>query len=351
LSAEALRASAEDQWPDAFQPRLPAALRRVDPRPTSVVLCTRDRGASLDVALRSLLRSDHPGFEIVVVESAPMTDAATQVVDSIGDARVRLVHERRPGISRARNHGVSTAKGELIAFTDDDVRADADWLWGLARGFTRSAHVGCVTGLVPAAELETEAQAYFDSKVTWSASCQPRLYDLGAHRAHSALYPYSAGRFGAGANFAILRTTFDAIGPFDEALGVGTRAMGGEDLDYFLRTVRHGLAIAYEPAALVWHSHRRDSSDLRRQMVGYGSGLTAYACKQLTSRRTALEVLRRIPAGLAEMATLPSRGSARHGAGTGAATSAGTLRVAEVQGLVAGPHRYLRGRRALSNTS
>src|SRR5258708_35162323 len=109
--------------------------------------------------------------------------------------------------------------------------------------------------------------------------------------------------------------------------------MGGEDLDSFLRIVRHGLAIAYEPAALVWHIHRREFADLRRQMVGYGSGLTAYAYKQLTSRQTARDVLWRMPAGLAEMATVPTRGSVGHGAR--AARSSPTLRAADAPGRVA----------------
>jgi GT2 family glycosyltransferase len=348
-SAAALRAAVEDQLPVGLQPRLPAAAPRVEPRPTSVVLCTRDRRDSLEVALRSLLRSDHPDFEVLVIESAPKSDAAAEVVESLCDHRVRVIRESVPGLSRARNRGVAAAAGELIAFTDDDVIVDADWLWGLTRGFTRASHVGCVTGLIPAAELETEGQFYFDSKVAWSGSCQPRLYDLGEHRADGSLYPYTAGAFGAGANFALLRDVAAELGPFDEALGAGSPAMGGEDLDYFLRIVRHGLAIAYEPAALVWHIHRREFADLRRQMIGYGSGLTAYACKQLTSRQTARDALRRMPAGLAVMATVPTRGSVGHGAR--AARSSRTLRAAEARGLVAGPLRYLRGRRALEGAS
>jgi GT2 family glycosyltransferase len=343
VSEPALRKALDAQLGVTTAPRTSMSTAPAQTRPTSVVLCTRDRPVGLQAALRSLLSCDHPDFEIVVVESAATSDAAHRVVRDLSDARVRVVTEPLPGLSRARNRGVRAARGELLAFTDDDVIADPHWLRALTRGFTRATHVGCVTGLVPAAELESEAQCYFDNKVTWSASCEPRLYDLQEHRDSGPLYPYTAGLFGAGANFALLRSTIEEVGLFDEALGAGTRAMGGEDLDYFLRTVLHGQAIAYEPAALVWHLHRRELTDLRRQMVGYGSGLSAFAFKQLTSRKTAWDVLGRVPAGLARMATLPAQGPST--------PRSRQLRMAETQGLIAGPLRYLRGRHSVSKAA
>ncbi|PRC62799.1 glycosyl transferase family 2, partial [Mycobacterium sp. ITM-2017-0098] len=68
--------------------------------------------------------------------------------------------EPRPGLSRARNTGLSAATGEVVAFTDDDVVVDRHWLSAIARGFSRGPAVSCVSGIVAAAELRTPAQAY-----------------------------------------------------------------------------------------------------------------------------------------------------------------------------------------------
>ncbi len=250
---------------------LPASLRpscsTAGPHPlaspfASVVVCTRDRADSLARTLRSLLALRHDSFEIVV-DNAPRTSATRELVKTLGEQRIRCVLEAQPGLSRARNRGVAAARGEIVAFTDDDVVVDSEWLAAIVRGFTRARGVGCVTGMVPAAELETQAQAYFDSKLDWAESCEARLFDLHEHRPQDdRTYPYSAGLFGAGANFAIRKSVFAAVGSFDEALGVGSPSRGGEDLDYFLRVVLSGRIIAYEPAALVWHLHRRENDAL-----------------------------------------------------------------------------------------
>jgi GT2 family glycosyltransferase len=250
-----------------------------------------------------------------------------------------MVVEPRPGLSRARNTGVAHATGAIVAFTDDDVIADPWWLRALVRGFARDDAVACVTGMVPSAEIETPAQAYFDRKVSWAETCQPRLYDLGAHRLDHPLYPYLAGSFGAGANFALARDALAAIGPFDEALGAGSPAKGGEDIDYFLRVILAGKALAYEPAAIVWHFHRRELSALQGQLDGYGSALSAFTFKHLMAPGTALDVVRRVPAGAARMRQLRDRGAAEGQGGDPL-----RLWVPELSGFVRGPARYLRGR-------
>jgi GT2 family glycosyltransferase len=268
-----------------------------------VVLCTRDREDLLRAALRSVLAAcDAVGdrlSEVVVVDNAPRTGATRAVVDELADPRITYLLEPRPGLSLARNTGARASTADLIAFTDDDVLVDADWLVGLLRGFSRAARVGCVTGLVPSAELDTEAQHFFDRKVRWSSSCTPHLYDLTT--SEGVLYPYSAGVFGTGANFAVSREAFTALVGFDEALGAGAPTRGGEDLDWFVRTLLAGFTLAYEPSAIVWHRHRRDLESLADQLYGYGTGFTAYLLKQTLNPRGFVSVSRRVVKGLALM--------------------------------------------------
>lgn len=310
------------------------------PPMVSVVVCTRDRAETLGPALRSILATGYPDLELVVVDNAPRTSATADVVAALRDPRVRYLLEERPGLSRARNAGVAATRGRIVAFTDDDVVVDRRWLDAVVRGFARAPHVGVVTGMVPAAELDTPAQRYFEAKVQWSASCAPALFDLARHRHDHPLYPYSAGVFGTGANFAVSRVALEVVGAFDEALGAGSPAQGGEDLDYFLRAVLGGWVIAYEPAALVWHHHRREDDALVTQMWGYGAGLGAYVCKHLLNGRVAWDLARRMPRGVLRFARLS------HGVGQRVEVPRAAHRT-ELRGLLSGPASYLRGRRLL----
>jgi GT2 family glycosyltransferase len=307
------------------------------PVSVSVVLCTRDRAESLRAALGSVLAAAADDTDIVVVDNAPRTEATRTVVAELADPRVRYLLEPRPGLSIARNTGAQAATGAAIAFTDDDVVVDRHWLTGLLRGFTRAPRIGCVTGLVPSAELETAPQHFFDAKVSWSSSTTPRLFDLDRHRGDSALYPYASGMVGTGANFAVSRAAYEAVGAFDEALGAGALTRGGEDLDWFVRTLTSGWTIAYEPAAVVWHKHRRDLASLSDQMYGYGTGLTAYLLKHALTARGFRQMSRSVLHGLRY-----SRG--KHGESLDAGIDPALLR-RERLGMMHGPLLYFRARR------
>lgn len=278
-SAQAVSAAIESQLgsssPEA-QPPLPTPERK--PK-ISVVICTFDRPDSLLRAINSVLASDYPDFELVIVDNAPDRPATRGAVDDLDDPRVRYEAEPRAGLSRARNRGLAAAGGELIAFTDDDVEVDPGWLSALNAAFAAQPKVGLVTGLVPAAELDNEFQQRFDAAVHWSTELTRRSYDLGKHRLAKPTFPFRTGRMGAGANFAVSRECARAVGEFDTALGAGAPCGGGDDLDYFLRVIQRGWTLSYEPSALVWHHHRADGSSLLRQVSAYGSGATAYAFK------------------------------------------------------------------------
>lgn len=264
--------------------------------PVSVVVCTRERPDQLSDALNSILALDYPDFEVVVVDNAPRSAATAEVVGRLGDVRVRCVVEPVPGLSTARNTGLREARSEIVAFTDDDVVTDRHWLRAITGGFARSPRVTCVSGLVPSGELRTAAQAYFDQRVSWAGSLQPRVFNIDEPPADQPLFPFQVGRFGTGANFAVKRARIMELGGFDEALGAGTAAQGGEDLDLFFRVLAAGDSMATEPSAIVWHRHRSDNAALLSQARGYGLGLGAWLTKvglDRSYRRLALDVIRR----------------------------------------------------------
>src|SRR5918999_2665134 len=184
--------------------------------PVTVVVATRDRPQSLARCLRALTALTYARFEVVVVDNAPSTRETLAVVQqqSGQDARVRYVRELRPGVSCARNRGLGEARGELVAFTDDDGVVDPGWLDGVLRGFDRSPSVACVTGLVPSARLDTAEQRYFDRRGSRGFCCAPRRYDRHGDLEASPLYPYTAGQFGTGANFAFRTAMLRNLGGF-----------------------------------------------------------------------------------------------------------------------------------------
>ncbi len=216
------------------------------------------------------------------------------------DPRVRLVSEPVPGVARARNTGLREATGDVVAFVDDDASVDKFWLTALMAGFDRAESVACVSGLVPAGEIRTPAQAEFDRLVNWSNASQARVFDWHRPPADIPLFPFAVGEYGTGANFALDREIALRIGGFDPALGVGAPTCGGEDLDIFFRTLRSGGQLVLEPAAIAWHRHRDSDAALEDQMRGYGMGLGAWLAKiaanPATAALAAKVVLTRAPA-------------------------------------------------------
>ena len=313
--------------------------------PVSVALCTRNRPAGLARTLESLLAIEVQDLEIIVVNNCSDDTATRDLVAQLAsrDARIRYVEEPRRGLSYARNRAIAQARHEIIAFTDDDVTVDRHWLQGISRGFGRDVSIACVTGLVVSASLSEPAEQYFDRRVWWASRCTPRVFTAQRLPSDPSLYPYSAGMFGTGANFACRTSVLRALGGFDQALGAGSRTRGGEDLDMFVRLLSSGHALSYEPSAIVWHHHRADAGALRDQMHAYGAGLTAYLTKYLVDSRTRRELLPRAAAGCLHMLTLTRRA---HNLQEPAGLRQTGLTFAELRGMLTGPIAYMRERRA-----
>jgi GT2 family glycosyltransferase len=344
IPAEQLEYHLRARLGDALDRERPADTPRLA-RATVVVPTAMSRPEQLRRCVRGLLELDHPDYEVIVVDNRP---AGTAPVDLPG---VRVVREPRPGISAARNRGVAAATGEIVAFTDDDVEVDPGWLRALGERFARTPGLAAVTGLVVPAELETPAQIFFEQSgsgldrgyraLTFERAgrFQIKRTDLedGSERVHSL---YETGELGLGSNMAFRACALRGAGGFDEALGTGTPARGGEDLEILLALLADGHRVAYEPAAIVHHTHRATLTDLERQIHGYGLGFTA----MLTA--IALRDPRHF-AGLASVVprwlrSLRDADSAKRANRTAEFPS--ELGAAELRGMLAGPVAYLRAR-------
>lgn len=332
---------------------VPSPATGTPPR-TSVVVATRERADRLAHALDSLLAQDHPDFEIVVVDNAPVTTATKELVtEQYADRAVpvRYVTEPVPGLAIAHNRGVAAADGEIVAFTDDDVIADPRWLTELTRPFADDPGLGCTTGLILPARLGTPAQILLESHGGFAKGFAARTYDPALPPADEPLFPFTAGSFGSGANMAFRAAALRAAGGFDPATGTGTPARGGDDLYAFVAVLTAGYRLRYSPEALVWHHHRETWGDLTNQAYGYGAGLTAYLTAVLVRRPALLpSLLRKLPRGLARARTITahrdSGGAAVPGAhGTHDYPWPRQLSRLERRGMLAGPLGYAKARR------
>ncbi len=255
----------------------------------TVAVCTRGRPQMLTRCLEALRRTRRPEearlgellslepqrYEILVVDNAPSDDRNQAVVGRFPD--IRYVREPLPGLDFARNRAITEARGEFIAFVDDDVVVDEWWLEGLHGALEDNPDASGVTGLVLPYALETPAQILFESRGGFGRGFEPIRY--GQVSPGNPLYPCGAGIFGAGANMAFRREVLTSLGGFDEALDTGVSLPGGGDLDIFYRLIRAGHTLVYEPRFAAFHEHRQDLDGLRRQYVSWGRGFAAFAVK------------------------------------------------------------------------
>jgi GT2 family glycosyltransferase len=340
LGADDIVAPNGDESPVPAAAQCRVAPLRTGP-PASVVVNTC---ADVDATLRCLagvLAMPYEPFEVIVVDNRP---AGSRVRAAVGerfgdDGRVRVVDEPHPGLATARNAGLREAAGEIIAVIDDDVVVDPFWLGRAARRFQDEPTVACVTGLILPAELETREQLLIEGLGAFGKGFSPRTFSLKRAPEGDPLFPYAGGTFGSGANTVLRAQAADLLGGYEESLGTGTPARGGEDLDLFIRLLLAGEEIAYEPSAFVWHRHPSGAGAPRRQAINYGIGLSAMLTHRWLAGGDRARMLRAAPAGFAYLRDADSRRNRARGA-----DFPRSLRRWEALGLAAGPLAYLKSR-------
>ena len=223
----------------------------------SVVIPTRERPAQLASCLDSLVRAQEPpgGFEVIVVDDGG--DAQLEAV--LGPLRDRLeltlLHRPHRGPAAARNAGVQHARGEMLAFTDDDMLVDPGWLAALAA--RSSARPGAAIG-------GRTVNALAGNRCS-------RVSQWIVERAYSHHNEQSDGpRFFAANNLALPAADFRDLGGFDPAFRTS------EDRDLCARWRESGRPMAYAPEAVALHARELDLAGFWRQHFGYGRGAFAH---------------------------------------------------------------------------
>jgi glycosyltransferase involved in cell wall biosynthesis len=297
--------------------------------------------------VQSLVELDYPRFEVLIVDNRGPGAVALPELPA-GRNRVRVLAEPKRGVSRARNAGLAAATGEIVAFTDDDAEVDPRWLRAFGARFSVDPDVDALGGLVQPRELLTEPQLWFEEFYGgFSQYFTAESWSTELVGSDDVLFPYAAGRFGAGCNMAFRRAALLRLGGFDVRLGAGTPARGGEDLSVFVNFVTSGATAGFEPSALVRHSHRRTEREFFRQVLDYGIGLTAmYAALVAEDRHHLVEMLRRVPAGIG----LLVRPREERSVSVRPSYPRRTILV-QMLGMLLGPMAYVRSRRWVSAQS
>ena len=262
----------------------------------TIAICTRDRPAGLRATLASLQHQTDSNFRVLVVENGSNPRGSAAVVEEVGLPRCEYVIEPRPGLSRARNRGLGAVSTELVAWIDDDEITDADWVCRLKQGFAHEANPAAVCGVMLPAELEFEAQVRFEQYGGFNKGrgMASEVLRKGSPSVVSPLYPLPP--FGPGGNMAFQTESLRSVGGFDPCLGAGTRTHGCEETRALSLLLLAGEAVLHWPAAITWHTHRREMTALRKQFYGYSAGTSAFYASMIRSRpMAAFDLLRLVP--------------------------------------------------------
>lgn len=268
-----------------------------DGPPMTVAICTRDRPEGLAVTLETLGQQEYRRLRIVVVDNAPRDTRSRKITEEAAascDIPIEYVVEPRPGLSWARNRAIDASDTEVIAFVDDDERCDRWWAAEVARGFVEIPDADAVTGAIVAGELATESQVRFEEffGIRSGRGFGRAVFSPATARQQSPMYPRPP--FGAGGNMAFRRQALERIGRFDCALGAGTMTQGCEDTAALSAVLLQGGTIVYQPTAVVRHFYGQDYAALRRQLQGYGRGLTSFYTSMLVRHPSCVTELVRL---------------------------------------------------------
>jgi glucosyl-dolichyl phosphate glucuronosyltransferase len=229
----------------------------------TVIVCTFNRCEMLLGTLESVAASKvpaHVSWEVLVVDNNS-NDRTREVVDQFlvhYSDRFRYIFEPAPGKSYALNTGIRQARGDVLAFMDDDVTVKPTWLWNLTSALDGGEWAGSGGRTLPAVDF---------SPPTWLSLKEPynqggilaALFDLGNDPRELDRAPY-------GANMAFRKIMFEKFGLFRTDLGPSpnrSTPRPNEDTEFGRRLMAGGERLRYEPEAIAYHPVPKDRIEKR----------------------------------------------------------------------------------------
>jgi len=251
----------------------------------SLIVATIDRTEELAVLLQSLSMQELRDFELIVVDQNPDDRLAALLQSWSGEEGIKLQHLRcGPGVSRARNLGIAQSSGEILTFPDDDCWYHPDTLKNVDGWFSQHPKydvlsIGC-----------RDEQGRISSNSWWQKECDIRWSN--AFRTTAALC------------FFVKRPADGIPLVFDEQIGpgAGTQAGCGEDTDFVMTLLGHGLRGRFSSTWHIGHPCRdggfKDEARARRYGGGFGHVLAKHSCHFLFAGFVAFDFSRAIVHGV-----------------------------------------------------
>jgi len=255
---------------------------------SSIIVSTMNRSNHLERCLPSTANLDYPNYEIILVDESTSRFHLLRNQKIVKEIGARYIREKRKGVSVGHNTGIRAAEGDIIAVTDDDCIVERRWLGFLVENFSDSL-VMCVAGRTKSFGSD-KVSDLFEQLVSFDRGSKRREFDRSSLSGRSVTIDVLKRAFskrfveltpppwgvGYGNNIAYKKTIFDKVGLFDETLGRGTKATGGDDIDVIYRILKAGYKAIYDPRAVVLHRHRETYPRLMWD-VCYSNGVADYS--------------------------------------------------------------------------
>lgn len=214
----------------------------------SVVIPTKFERNNLGNCIKSIRRQTLKSDEIIIVATSRDTKKIKKIEEEYG---LKILIEKKIGLSYSRNSSILQSKGDIIVFIDDDAIAHKNWLYYILK-MHKLKNVGIVGGKIEPIWPKNVHQIIKKSVLAreWLS-----LLDLGT----SPLYVDRV----IGCNFSLKREVFNQVGIFDTSIGKYTKLMyGGEETEFCERAGRK-FKIIYSPKAIVYHKISPKKLNLR----------------------------------------------------------------------------------------
>jgi GT2 family glycosyltransferase len=218
----------------------------------SVIVPTYNRVALLERTLESLFGQSYADLEIIVVNDGSSDGTDAYLAKLAAEGRITYVSHPNRGLAASRKAGLEHARGELIAFTDDDCILPPNWLMRLAEHLKDPfvAGVGGATATGNPDNLQAVTNDlttnYFKSVLTSTEKAAPFL---------------------TGNNIAYRKAVLDRVGGPDPRF-----RMGAEDRDLAYRVMRSGGRLVYDPDIIIRHFNDADLGGFVRHHYHFGQG-------------------------------------------------------------------------------
>jgi len=214
----------------------------------SIVLCTHNRDGYLPSAIASILHQGETrwSYELLLVDNCS-TDTTADIGKRLSKrGLLRYVHAPQLGLCHARNDGWRAARGEIVAYFDDDAIAEPGWLDAIADAFSQQPMPGVVGGkVIPM--WEADRPAWLSDGISLSLTIidwSPVAKDIPDVRVEWLV----------GANMAMPRQVIEEVGGFDARLDrIGTNMLSGGDVYIQKQIIERGYRCHYRPDMAIRH--------------------------------------------------------------------------------------------------